>query len=95
MFWPDTRPSLYGHNKGEVTVMTRQHFYKVAHALADADYQARTAQLDGRTAMRYAIERMADALGGTNPNFDRDRFINAACGGATFEETRPSVYRSR
>lgn len=51
-----------------------RHYVAIAHILADLPRRLPEAD-------RLAIvQHVADELTGTNPNYDRDRFVWAACG---------------
>jgi len=54
--------------------MTRQHFNLIASTLAQHAQQVRT----DPHAHNALVSSFADKLAGTNPNFDRDRFKDAA-----------------
>ena len=51
--------------------MTRKDFQLIAEVLTQADETER---------IEATVERFADRLATTNPNFDRDRFVAVATG---------------
>lgn len=56
--------------------MTRKHFVLIANTINDLNFglsHVQNAGLREKTARAFAA-----ALGGTNPNFDKERFVAAA-----------------
>ncbi len=57
---------------------TRQHFQLIAEVLADATYDWEDGEWE--FAPKAMAELFADRLASTNPQFNRDRFIDVATG---------------
>ncbi len=59
--------------------MTRKHFQLIADALREAPLEGNLSDEQAATARRIVAHGLARELYGTNPRFDRDRFLRA-CG---------------
>jgi hypothetical protein len=58
-------------------MLNRDAVSKVVRVLRDAAHYANTQPLDARQVLALVRERMADAIGGNNPNFNRERFVDS------------------